>query len=153
MNELPIPTHMEPQWFFLLFAVMWFTISALLSHIGGWSSLAAHFRAAQPPTGEHFHFVSGSMGAKFFPVSYGGCLFVATNEDGFHLSILLPFRFWSPPIFIPWSQVESVEEKRRLFVRYTVVRVRDQWPSISIRGRAGQSIKAWYAVASSQRAL
>jgi hypothetical protein len=152
MNEPPMPAYMEPQWFFPLFAVMWFGISALLSRIGGWSSLAAHFRAAQPATGEHFRFVSGSMGEKFFPVSYGGCLFVAINDNGLHLSILFLFRFQSPPLFIPWSQVESVEQKRLLFLSYTVIRVRDQWPTISIRGRAGHCIKDAYAAASSQYA-
>jgi hypothetical protein len=144
---------MEPQWFFPLFGVMWLTISALLSHTGGWASLAKQFRVNEPGTGERFRFVSGSMGRGVFPVSYGGCLFVVVNDVGFRLSILFLFRFQTPPLFIPWSMIESVEEKQRLFVDYTRIRVRDQWPTISIRGRAGQSISFAYAAASSPRAL
>lgn len=132
---------------------MWFGITALLSLTGGWPSLATHFRATQPANGDLFRFVSGSMGAKRFPVSYGGCLFVAVNSIGFHLSIFFPFRFQTPPLFIPWSQVESVEQKRFLFIRRTVIRVRGQWPIISIRGRAGQSIEEAYAVASSKNVV
>lgn len=153
MSEAAIPAYMEPQWFFPLFAVMWLGISALLSHVGGWSSLAADFRAEQPAIGESFRFVSGSVGAKFLPVSYGRCLFVVVNNEGFHLSILFPFRFQTPPLFIPWIQVETVEEKRFLFVRYTAIRVRNQWPNISIRGRAGQCIREAYAVTHSKSAL
>jgi len=153
MDATPVPTYMEPQWFFPLFAVMWLTISTVLSHIGGWASLAKQFRDTGPQTGERFRFVSGSMGAGVFPVSYGGCLFVAVNDVGFRLSILFLFRFQTPPLFIPWSIVESVEEKRLLFVDYIRIRVRDHWPIISIRGRAGASIKAAYAAASSRSVL
>jgi hypothetical protein len=152
MSDLPVPTYMEPQWFFPMFAVMWFGITGLLAHVGGWASLASTFRATQPAIGERFRFVSGSMGAKFFPVSYGGCLFFAVSDTGIHLSILFPFRFLSPPLFIPWSQVESVTPKRFLFSRYTSIRVCDQWPTISVRGNASKFINEVYTRASSHGA-
>jgi hypothetical protein len=153
MSEANIRAFIEPQWFFPLFVVMWFSITALLSRTGGWSSLAKQFRAKQAESGESFNFVSGSMGAKVFPVSYGGCLFITVNNKGFRLSLLFPFRFQSPPLFIPWSQVESIEEKRLFLTRRTVIRVRNQWPIISVRGRAGQSIEEAYARATSSQAL
>lgn len=153
MNEANIPAFLEPQWFLPLFVAMWFGITGLLSHLGGWASLATHFRAVQPKNGETFHFVSGSIGTGIFPVNYGGCLFVTVNSNGFHLSILFPFRFQSPPLDIPWSQVESVKETRLLFSRRTVIRLRNHWPTITIRGRAGQSIGEAYARASSVKRL
>ncbi len=153
MNTTPVPTYMEPQWFFPMFAVMWLVISAVLSHVGGWASLAKQFRTIDPGAGEHFRFVSGSMGRGTFPVSYGGCLFVAVSDGGFRLSIMFLFRFQSPPLFIPWSKVESIEHKRLLFVDYIRIRVRDRWPVISIRGRAGQCMSVAYAAASSREAL
>ena len=143
-----MPTYMEPQWFLLLFVVMWFGVTALLSRLGGWSSLAEQLRATQPESGDSFRFASGSVGAKVFPVNYGSCLFITVNDSGFHISVLFLFRFQSPPLFIPWSQVESVEEKKLLFMHRVVIRVRNQWPVISVWGRAGQSIRDAYARAS-----
>ena len=139
---------MQPQWFFPMFALMWVSISALLSMLGGWTSLAGEFRATQRTDGQRFRFVSGSMGARVFPVNYGGCLFVTVNETGFGLSILLPFRLLSPPLFIPWSQVASAETKRFLFVNRAIVRLRGHWPAISVRGAAGKCIVDAYAGAS-----
>ena len=106
---------MQPQWLFPMFALMWVGICALLSMLGGWTSLAGEFRATQRTDGQRFRFVSGSMGSRMLPVSYGGCLFVTVNEIGFGLSLLFPFRPLSPPLFIPWTEVASAETKRFFF--------------------------------------
>jgi hypothetical protein len=131
-----------------MFALMWVSISALLSVLGGWTSLAGEFRAPHSIGGQRFRFVSGSMGARVFPVNYGGCLFVTVNETGFGLSILFPFRLLSPPLFIPWSQVASVETKRFFLVNRASVRLHGRWPTISVRGAAGKCIVDAYARAS-----
>lgn len=110
-NSTPL-VFLQPQWFFPLFALMWVAISFLLSQTSGWSKLAAQFKSKQVAEGEQFRFVSGSMGIRPFPVSYGGCLFLTVNEVGFRLSLLFPFRLFCPPLFIPWKAVESVEQKR-----------------------------------------
>jgi len=145
--------RIEPEWFFVLFAVGWFVITGLLAHFGGWASLATQFRSTEHASGERFRFVSGSMGRRVFPVSYGGCLFIVISPRGLALSILFPFRFQSPPLFIPWSQVESVEEKRVLFVPFKKIRLRRQWPIISVRGRAGRRIMEVYQGLPSKREL
>lgn len=64
-------------------------------------------------------------------------LFLRVNEQGFRLSILFPFRFLSPPMFIPWEQVEAVEEERMYFSTYHVVRFRDHWARLSVSGEPG----------------
>lgn len=140
MNQAPPPEFMQPQWFFPTFALMWIGISALLSKVGGWKNLAGEFRATQPTNGQRFRFVSGSMGARRFPVSYRSCLFVTVNETGFRLAIFFPFRFWSPPLFIPWTEVAAAETKRLFFVNRAIVQLHGRWPAISIRGAAGKSI-------------
>ncbi len=145
MSPAPPPEFMQPQWFFPMFALMWLGISALLSVLGGWNRLAGSFRATQRADGRRFRFVSGSMGARLFPVSYGGCLFVTVNETGFGLSILFPFRFLSPPLFIPWSQVASAETRRFFLLNRAIVRLHGRWPAISIRGAAGRCIVDAYA--------
>ena len=109
VNQPAPPWLLEPQWFFPFFALFWFTVTALLAILSGWRSLATYFRTEAPVEGEQFRFVSGSMGARFFPVSYRNCLFVTVNETGFGLSILALLRLLSPPLFIPWEAVASVE--------------------------------------------
>ena len=147
MQEGASPAFLEPQWFFPLFVLLWLFISSFLSLAGGWFSLSTHFRAPQSSSGQRFKFASGSMGVGWFPVNYNGCLFVTVNELGFGLSILFLFRFCTPPLFIPWSAITSVETKRFVFVRRTVIRLREYWPSISIRGAAGERIAQAYSAA------
>lgn len=135
----------QSPWFFPLVVAAWFAITGLLAHAGGWASLARSFRARQPARGERFRFASGSMGGRILPVNYGACLFVSVSDAGMHLSLLYPFRFQSPALFIPWSEVESVTEKQLIFSTRAAVRVRGQWPTISVRGRAGQFIRVAYS--------
>src|ERR687883_215872 len=145
MHPVSSTEFLQPQWFLPLFVLLWVGVTGFLAVLGGWSGLATHLRAEQPVEGERFRFVSGSLGARFLPVSYGRCLFVAVNESGFGLSILFLFRVLGPPLFIPWREVELVEQKRFLFFQYTVVRLRNQWPTLSIRGEAGKRIHQGFA--------
>ena len=128
-----------------MFALMWFGIGGLLSLLSGWRSLASRFPGSDSIQGDHFRFVSGSMGIPFFPVNYGSCLFVTVNEMGFRVAILFLFRFLTPPLFIPWAQVESVAEKRFLFMRYAAIRIRENWPILSFYGKAGKRMLEAYA--------
>lgn len=141
MHQAPPPWLLEPQWFFPFFALMWIGVSGLLAMLSGWSGLATNFRAEGTVDGEQFRFVSGSMGNRSLPVHYGNCLFVTVNETGFAISILFLFRVLSPPLFIPWSAVEAIEPKRFLLFSYTAIHLRDQWPTISVRGSAGRQLE------------
>lgn len=144
---------LEPLWLVLLLALLWLGACALLARIGGWSTLAGSYRAKYPPIGERFSFVSASIGTARFPISYKGCLFVVVNRHGFHVSVLFPFRFRSPPLFIPWSAVESITEKQFLRTFGVTVRLRNCWPIISVPGRAGHIIREAHAGSSSARTL
>lgn len=141
MHPLPPDDLLQLQLFPLLFVILWLSISTLLAVLGGWISLAKHFRAEQPVRGERFRFVSGSMGSRVLPVSFGNCLSVVVGDAGFGLSMFFLFRLFSPPLLIPWGAVKSVESKRVLWSRYTVIRLHDHWPIISIRGAAGEGIR------------
>lgn len=153
MPALP-RTLLEPQWFVPLFAAMWFGIGALLSYLAGWPGLAARFRASQATDGERFRFASGLVGAiSWFPVSYSSCLFFTVGNTGFLVSVFFLFRFLTPPLFIPWVQVESITEGRFWFVRHMAVRIRGCSTRIMVPGRAGQSIAQAYARFSSTQAL
>lgn len=142
-----LPTYMQPQYFVPLFVVLWLGMTALLSHWGGWAHLARKYSSNEAVSGERFRFVSGSMGNRFFPVNYGNCLFVVLNARGLRLSILFPFRFQCPPLYVPWRDVESVSERRFLFFRFVVITIREQWPRISLWGPAGEAVLRFHALA------
>jgi hypothetical protein len=139
----PAPELLQPQWFIPFF--LWLAICAVSTLAGGWFSLSREFRSDEMIEGERFRFASGSLGAWPFPVTaYGGCLFMTVNDSGFRLSILFLFRFLSPPLFIPWSAVNTVQTGRSLFVRYTLVRLRRGWPTVALCGKAGQCLAEMY---------
>jgi hypothetical protein len=145
VSQNAMQSFSESRWFFLVFLTMWIGVTGLLARLSGWAGLARRFPVGTAPSGQNFRFVSGSMGRRLFPVSYGNCLFLDVGPYGLKLSILFLFRFQSPPMFIPWSQVESVTDKRILFIPYVAIKIRDQWPIISIRGQAAQCLRDTYA--------
>lgn len=153
MQPVDIPAYMEPQWFFPLFVVGWFTICALLALLSGWKALAERFRAPAQVSGERFRFASASMRiVPWFPVNYSSCLVVTVGSSGLGLSVFFPFRFLSPGLLIPWSQVESVEEKSGLFGRRAVVRIKRSAVKLTILGRAAKSVVTTYANTHAQSA-
>jgi hypothetical protein len=80
------------------------------------------------------------MGRRWIPVSYRNCLFVTVTPTGLRLSVFLPFRFLSPPLFVPWTDVESVIQTRILFMTVTTLVLKEAWPRIALRGAAGKAI-------------
>lgn len=84
------------------------------------------------------------MGDRGIPVNYSNCLTLTIGDRGIRLAILFPFRFGSPPLFIPWLMIESVTAKRFLFWRYVQIRIRDRRPRLSLHGRAGRRVLETY---------
>src|SRR5262245_465054 len=145
-------SFLQSPWFFVLFAAMWLGAVAGLAWASGWRALAERFRSARPVDGERFRFVTGWIGkSKSFPVQYRGALFITISGEGFLLSMFFPFRLCSPPLFIPWTEVESVTDEEAWFVNRAVVCIRGSPTIIMIAGRAGQRIAEAYAQSSSAR--
>jgi len=78
--------------------------------------------------------------SKWFPVNYRNCLCFTIGDKGFELSMLFLFRFLSPPCFIPWPALESIEEETFLFVRQQVISIRGHSTKIKVRGKAGEKM-------------
>lgn len=144
MNHLSLAPFVAPMLFGLVFVIVWLGITGGLAQAAGWANLAVNFRQRNPLLGESFTSVSGAMGKGRFPVGYRSCLSVVVGDEGFSIGVLFPFRFRSPPLFVHWSQVESVAEESKLFTRYTAVHIRGASQVIFIRGPAGQCIRECY---------
>lgn len=139
-------------WLFLLWLAIWSGVTSGMAYLSGWPRLAGRFRAIRDVEGERFRFVSGSIGSpKWLPVRYRRCLFLTVADDGLFISVFFLFRAFSPPLFIPWSAVETLGEKRIWIIDHTVIHLRDFSTIIMISGQARQSITRSYEHFSSQR--
>jgi hypothetical protein len=145
MKNLSTYTLLAPLVFVVFFVTMWPTVCALLARLSGWQTLAIRFGVKGEVIGEQFRYGSGSIGSSsWFPVGYRNCLNVTVSESGLGLALLVLFRFSSPAMFIPWEQVESVEDGRVWLVRCAIVRVRGTSTRIGLQGKPGQSALAAY---------
>ena len=127
-------------WFLLLFVVAWLGACGMLSLMGGWHRLATRFRSASDINGEKYRFASMSLGSGLFPVRYRNTLFVTVGRSGMALSVLFLFRVLHPPLFIPWSAVETVRPEMSWLTKQTAVYVRGFHKRLLFRGRAGKKI-------------
>ena len=147
-QEVPpyeMSNQLQPEWFVLLFIAAWMGMGGLLAHLSGWRSLATRFPSDVSAVGEKFRFASGSLGtSEWFPVRYANCLFVTVTSSGLAMSIFLPFRFLCPRLFIPWSQVASVEEQQRFLRNRTVLRFKGSSVQLTLFGAVGCCALAKY---------
>ena len=139
-HRLPsgMPSFLEPQWLVPLFVAACLAGVALLARLAGWSSLAVTYRAQGVPAGESLRFVTGWLGSLAFPIKYKNCLRLTLNSEGFYLSLMFPFKFTSPALFVPWGEVETCTVERVFSAQIVVFRIRGQWSGLKLRGVAGQ---------------
>jgi hypothetical protein len=112
------------QWFLLFVALFWVGSVSLMSLTGGWHRLASRFRDSAAAQGETLPFVSMYLRTGGLPVGYRGCVNVTITPRGMRLSILILFRLLHPPMFIPWTAVESVRPEDFGSLRYIAVVIR-----------------------------
>ncbi len=139
---MQFPPDPNSPWFIVYFAAMWLGVTGLLSVLSGWSGLATYWRARDQPTGERFRMRSGSIGMRYLPVGYGNCLTITVSDKGLGLSLLFPFMFLSPPLFIPWIQISSVQEGKFLFIRHVIVQPSNHWSRIKLYGAVAEKVLA-----------
>jgi hypothetical protein len=136
----------DSEWLFLAFVVLvvlvvlWLPICAFISILSGWRELAERFKSDAPLEGERFRFRSGAMGARFFPVNYGSCLFATVGPKGFALSILVLFRFLHPRLVVSWSAVERCEPVKYWFMNYIAVHIIGFSRRILLNGSLGRKV-------------
>ncbi|MBN2002908.1 MAG: hypothetical protein JXA21_06095 [Anaerolineae bacterium] len=90
----------------VFFVGMWCGVIALLSVMGGWSRLATVYRAEEGYVGPIWHFQTVRLGL----TRYRGVLTVGANPEGLYLAVMPLFRIAHPPLWIPWNEVEIIEQ-------------------------------------------
>jgi len=105
----------HPEAFYVVFPayflILWLLVSAIISYVGGWTTLATQFRLKQPFAGPRWSWQSGQM--RWF-AGYHNCLTVGGSPEGLYLAIMPLFRFRHPPLLIPWAEI-TVTRRRLLF--------------------------------------
>lgn len=93
---------------------LWLLVAAVISYIGGWTTLAKRFRFTTPFRGEKWSCRSGHMR---WIAGYGNCLTLGCNQQGLYLAIMPLFAFRHPPLLIPWDEIK-ISRTRIVFFRY-----------------------------------
>src|SRR5262245_33648505 len=91
---------------------LWLFVSAIISYIGGWTTLAKRFRLRRSFVGARWSWQSGQMR---WIACYRNCLTVGCSPEGLYLATMPLFRFRHPPLLIPWEEV-AVEPRQILFL-------------------------------------
>lgn len=121
-------------WLMLLIIVAWLFACAMISLMGGWHRLAEKFRSASESHGEKIRFASMAIGTGLFPARYRHVLSVTVGPAGIGLSVIFPYRLLHPPLFIPWSAVESAQRERSWLVNHVAVNIRGFEKRLFFRG-------------------
>ena len=139
-----MPAALESQLLMPTFFAVYLAAVAVIARIAGWPSLAVTLRARVVPSGESLRFVTGSLGSLAFPIKYRKCLRLVLNEQGFYLSLMFPFKFASPAVFVPWIQVQSCAVEQVLSTRIVTIQFKGQWAALTLRGIAGHLVHQAY---------
>jgi hypothetical protein len=121
------------------FAVLWTTIVFLISHLGGWASLAERYRCDESFTGERWRFQRGQFR---WLAGYNNCLTIGADPRGLYLSVFPLFRMGHPPLFIPWRDI-SVSRTKVFWVKQLRFSLgNDPCIPLTVYERLGQRIQA-----------
>lgn len=91
--------------------MFWVGILRLIARLGGWRSLAEHYRAERPTEGTRWRWCSLTLGRW---CGYNAGVTIIANELGLRLSLPWFIAFGHADLFIPWSDI-TADARRRLF--------------------------------------
>jgi hypothetical protein len=96
----------------IYFLCLWFLVSATISIVGGWFSLAKVYRTRAPFNGTKWRMQSGQMR---WLANYNNVLTLGVSPQGLYLASVFLFRFMHPPLLVPWSEIKVRRKKGWLF--------------------------------------
>jgi hypothetical protein len=137
-----------PSWlafvFFLpLFAVFWTQLLRNLSKLG-WEALAARyaFDGILPLDASRFNWQTLSIGQGFWAVQYNGSINVWIGRSHVYLRPTLLFRWYSPMLRLPFSELYDLFEHRVFLSKGCRFSVRGTDKPVTLFGRSGRTLLA-----------
>lgn len=113
-----------------MFIAMWFVTMFALSEICGWSTLAREYRAKHKFAGP----LRGWRWGQVNWCSYKGCLWIGASSQGVYVKTgpWIFFRAFHPPLLIPWSAVQSIEDCKYWWIRVFEFKFRDNYVKLRL---------------------
>lgn len=106
------------------FILMWISISAAISYIGGWHYLQKKYRTYEKISGVKVKGRSLSLGFGYLPpASYRNCVKIYITENGLYMKSMFLFRLFHPPLLIPWDAIMTVKFKKILLFKTLKIRI------------------------------
>jgi hypothetical protein len=90
----------------VFFLLVWCLVLLLIAWLGGWRRLSKRFGQGRLFYGDIIRFACGQVGLS----NYSGVLKVGASDTGLYLVPIGLFRPFHPPLLIPWTEMEAVEE-------------------------------------------
>jgi hypothetical protein len=100
----------------IYFLSLWLLVSATISFVGGWFSLAKVYRTQVKFNGAKWGMQSGQMR---WLANYNSVLTIGVGPQGLYLASMFLFRFMHPPLLVPWSEIK-VQRKKGWVFEYVV---------------------------------
>ena len=127
--------------FLISFPLFWIFVVTLISRMG-WHALAERFPAGDRVTeGESFSMQSLLIGRA---TRYKNCVGVTAAYDGMGLSVMFLFRPAHPPLFIPWSEIEAVEDKQTFLFNCLALKIRNFDKELMLWGSSRDAVRKAY---------
>jgi hypothetical protein len=120
------------------FVCLWLFVSATISVIGGWFSLAKVYRAQAAFDGAKWRGQSGQMRWR---VNYNRVLTIGVSREGLYLASMFLFQFMHPPLLVPWSEIKLRRDKAWMFEFVTFTMGHDLGIPLRIRARLAAKLR------------
>lgn len=97
----------------VIFAIVLFVawiIATYLASLSGWAQLSKKHKYYSSFTGTPFKYVSCKVGS----VLYWKSCNVKYNQKGLYIKLPYIFKFFHPPLYLPWNEFKLVRQDHRL---------------------------------------
>lgn len=149
----PAEWFLLPQWFPVLFGGLWFGVSALLSLLGGWHSLAQTYPVPgdfELTSADRFRFKSIQLREhSLLPVNYSNCVTLGVTARGLYLAPMFMFRFMHAPVLIPWREITDWDEGGSFWFKWLEVETRSGEARIRLPWGIGDVVRSQWRQARS----
>ena len=136
-----------PYVFFMFFVCMWILINHILLKMG-WADLVEKFKMREKFSGKRIGLISVSINF----VNYQNCVILKYDEKGMYLNLLIFFRLFYPPVYIPWTEIKDVRDKEIFLIKTTELIIGDPFvTTIKLRTRTWDKVRADYETAIRRR--
>lgn len=132
------PNQLPPEAILPVFLGAFALSAYFIAAVSGWRHIAKKHPATGPTPGALKYFVWGQVGW----VNYQHCLRVGGDERGLYLVPFFIFRLFHPPLFIPWSEIQTRKQERHFFVRVDTIELGREFSRIRLQSSALKPFQA-----------